>query len=78
MRSSNLKECLIQLCDASLACLFGLAPSAAKKKKPSGKEENDTYLQSSEVCRGGTDSQGVGVVSAQLDTYLKIHRIDEL
>lgn len=49
-----------------------------KKKNPLEKKKNDTYLQSSEVCRGGTDSQGVGVVSAQLDTYLKIHHIDEL
>ena len=70
--SSYMKECLIQLCDASLACFFGSAPSARKKKK----NPIPTYLLYTEVYRGTTDSQSVGVVSVQLNAYIGIHHKD--
>lgn len=39
--------------------------------------QNDTYLLCTEVCRGRTDSQSVGVVSVRLNTNLEIqpHRL---
>lgn len=59
-----MKGCSIQLCKASLACFFGLAPFA---KKPLEKKQNGTYLLETEVYRGSTESQSVGVVIVQLD-----------
>lgn len=45
--SSYIKDCLIQLCDASLACFFGSAPSARKKTT-----KKKTYPYISAVHRG--------------------------
>lgn len=47
-------------------------------QKPLEKKQNGTYLLCTEVCRGSTDSQSVGVASVQLDAYLKIRHKDQL
>lgn len=41
--TSYMKGCLIQLCDASLACFFGLAPFE-KKKKTFGKKSKMAHI----------------------------------
>ena len=47
--------------------------SLCKKKK---KNPIPTYLLYTEVYRGTTDSQSVGVVSVQLNAYIGIHHKD--
>lgn len=66
--SSFLKKCLIQLCDASLACFFGMAPFCTNLWKRSKMAH---YLLRTEVFTRSTDSQSVGVVNVQLIAFLK-------
>lgn len=55
-------------------CQFGmLSWLGSLCKKPLEKKQNGINLLCAEVYRGSTDSQSVGVVSVQLDAYLKIH-----